>query len=322
MDDQLTYILLLAYTLDLLVGDPRWLPHLIVGYGKLIALGEKTLNKGRSKVFKGGLLTLILVAVAYLSAWWLIKELQKIGDSVHMVVSAVLFFYCLSNRSLINEGLAVFKSLTKEGLTAARKRLSWIVGRDTDHLDEQQVKKAVFETLSENLSDGVIAPLFYFFLLGIPGAMAYKMINTLDSMIGYKTERYLCFGQVAARLDDLANIVPSRLTAFLMLVVAGKLRGLLFVLKEGKKHSSPNAGYPEAALAYIMSCKLGGPNYYYGKLVMKPFIGQDKRSIEDKEIRKVVMLNLAVSLLAVIIMVVLFAFGKWETILDQFALHV
>ncbi|MEM9338301.1 MAG: adenosylcobinamide-phosphate synthase CbiB [Bacteroidota bacterium] len=299
-------ILSIAFVLDLVLGDPRWMPHLIVGYGNLIAFGEAQLNQGTHRLVKGGLLVLLLVPGVYFTSKIGLHFLDQLNDIAYLTISIALLFFCLANRTLIKEGVAVFHALIQEGLEAGRKRLSWIVGRETHRLDGQQIKKAVFETMSENLSDGVIAPLFYFALLGVPGAMAYKMINTLDSMIGYKNDQYLLFGRVAAKLDDAANYIPARLTALLMLIVTGKIKGLGFVRREGKKHSSPNAGYPEAALAYIVSCRLGGPNYYHGKRVEKPFIGVDTRLIEDKEIRRVVHINLTVSILFVFIIALIF----------------
>ncbi len=307
MEWSVIYVLLGAFCLDLLFGDPRWLPHLIVGYGKLIALGEKLLNSGTHLLVKGGVLTLVLVAGVYGVAEVGLRQLAAWNVYAYFVTSVMLLFYCLANRTLIAEGLAVFRSLKAGGLEAGRERLSWIVGRETHQLAEQQIRKATLETMSENLSDGVIAPLFYFALLGVPGAMAYKMINTLDSMIGYKNEKYQYFGRVAARLDDVANFIPARITALFMLLVTGRiLGGVGFVLREGKKHSSPNAGYPEAALAYILSCRLGGPNYYHGQLVEKPYIGHDTREIAHREINWVVRINLLVSTLTVGVIVALF----------------
>jgi len=189
--------------------------------------------------------------------------------------------------------------------------LSWIVGRETNNLNEQQIRIATFETMSENLSDGVIAPLFYFLILGVPGAMAYKMINTLDSMIGYKNDRYIWFGKFAARLDDVANYIPARITAVLMLVVQFKISGISFVFKEGKKHSSPNAGYPEAALAYLLNCQFGGPNYYHGKLVEKPFIGNNNRKIEHEEIKTAHQINYTVSIVFCFLIIGLLVLFKY-----------
>ncbi|NQX85833.1 MAG: cobalamin biosynthesis protein CobD [Flavobacteriaceae bacterium] len=289
--EQLIFLLPLgiAYVLDLTLGDPRWLPHPIRLFGNLIVFGERKLNQGQSRFSKGMLLTLILTSGTFLS-FYLIQFLLKPYPIIYVVVQSIFLFYAIANKSLIEEGKAVFNELAK-GIIQGRKRLSWIVGRDTSQLNEQQIKIAVFETLSENLSDGVIAPLFFYAILGVPGAMLYKMVNTLDSMIGYKNERYFYFGKFAAKLDDVFNYIPSRITAVIMLLVSGKIKHMFNVFKEGKKHTSPNAGYPEAALAYIIKCRFGGPNYYHGKLVDKPFIGIHDRKIEDHEFSKVARIN-------------------------------
>ena len=297
------YILFFGFCLDLLIGDPRWLPHLIVGYGNMIYFGEKQLNKSSFLILKGAFLTITLVGLSFLTPYLFFHFLNKTPFSLWLEIplSAILLFYCLANKTLVKEGKAVFDTLEKEGLAAGRKRLSWIVGRDTSQLSAQQIRIATLETLSENLSDGVIAPLFYFVCFGIPGAMAYKMINTLDSMIGYKNEKYLYFGRFAAKLDDVANYIPSRITAILMLLVTWKINHLRTVFQEGKKHSSPNAGYPEAALAIILNCRFGGSNIYFGKLVEKPFIGFNERTIEHSEIKKVSNINYGSSILFVIL---------------------
>jgi adenosylcobinamide-phosphate synthase len=309
MELSVIYILIGAFALDSIAGDPRWLPHLIVGYGNLISWGEKTLNFGKQRILKGGLLTLVLVSLTF-SVPYLIIDLLRGNKWIYSEVffSVVMLFYCLANRTLIKEGIAVFNVLEHKGIVEGRKRLSWIVGRDTSELNAQQIRKATLETMSENLSDGVIAPLFYFVCFGVPGIMAYKMINTLDSMIGYRSERYEKFGKIAAKLDDVANYIPARLTAVLMLVITFKLNGIVFLIREGKKHSSPNAGYPEAALAFILSCQFGGPNYYGGKLHNKPFIGHNNRQIEHKEIFRVAFINYFTSLLFILLAVLFFIY--------------
>ncbi|MEM6629308.1 MAG: adenosylcobinamide-phosphate synthase CbiB [Bacteroidota bacterium] len=300
------YILLLAFLLDSILGDPRGIPHLIVLFGKAISLGEKALNKGKNKFLKGLLLVLFLVASTYLSTYYLLEWLCVVHPFLADIVAIMILFYCLANRTLIKEGQAVFNTLEKQGLEAGRKRLSWIVGRDTSSLNEQQIRTATLETLSENLSDGVIAPLLYYFILGVPGAAVYKMINTLDSMIGYKSDRYRVFGKFAAKLDDVANLLPARITAFLMLGVTGKLKGLTFVFHEGKKHTSPNAGYPEAALAYILDCQFGGPNYYQGKLVEKPFLGNNPRILAHEDLKTASYVNWASSVLIIVLYILIF----------------
>jgi len=309
MELSVVYILIGAFVLDSVFGDPKWLPHLIVAFGNSINLGERLLNYGNQRIFKGGLLTLILVSFTFSIPYVIIDVLRdNKWMYTEVLFSILMLFYCLANRTLIKEGFAVFNVLEHKGIGEGRKRLAWIVGRDTTELNAQQIRKATLETMSENLSDGVIAPLFYFVCFGIPGIMAYKMINTLDSMIGYRNERYEKFGKIAAKLDDVVNYIPSRLTAVLMLLITFKLNGIVFLVREGKKHSSPNAGYPEAALAYILSCQFGGPNYYGGKLYTKPFIGQNNREIQHKEIFKVAFINYFTSLFFILLPVLFFLY--------------
>jgi len=302
--------LIIAYILDLLLGDPRWLPHPIRLFGNAIAKGEALLNKGKHRLLKGAVLTLVLCTAVYLFFW---SMLYFLPDVISIIFSIVFTFYALANRSLLQEGYAVFKALNIS-LEAGRKRLSWIVGRDTSQLTGNQVKTAVFETLSENLSDGVIAPLFYYLIGGLPAMMTYKMINTLDSMIGYKKEKYLYFGRFAARLDDVANYIPARLTALFMVLVTFSARGLKFIFRYGHRHASPNSGYPEAALAGILDLRFGGPNTYGGVLVEKPYIGENARTIEDREIHKVAYINHATTLLMILLIIIIFFYlraGLW-----------
>jgi adenosylcobinamide-phosphate synthase len=308
-------IIIVGYLLDLLLGDPRWLPHPIRLFGNVIAWFEKILNKGNYKLWKGALLTIGLCLLAF-SFFYSVQKLllhfipAPTGTLLYMLFTSIFVFYGLANRSLLQEGREVFMELKNKGLDAGRKRLSWIVGRDTTNLSENQIRVAVFETLSENLSDGVIAPLFYYAIGGLPAMMVYKMINTLDSMIGYKNERYLLFGKCAARLDDVANFIPARLTALLMVMVSGSKRGLLFIIKFGNKHASPNSGYPEAALAGILNCRFGGSNTYQGQLVNKPFIGEVARTIDHEEFNKIFFINHAVTLLCVTTIIFLCCYLK------------
>lgn len=293
--DNALIVLTAGYLLDLLLGDPRWLPHPIRLFGNIIAYGEQLLNKGTYRILKGALLSILLCTAVFL--------FFTVLQHYCFWLNILFVFYGLANKSLLQEGSAVFKALDTEGLEAGRKRLSWIVGRDTSQLNENQIRTAVFETLSENLSDGVIAPLFYYAIGGVPAMMTYKMINTLDSMIGYKNDRYYLFGRFAARLDDVANYLPARLTALLMILVTFSKRGLTFIFKYGHRHASPNSGYPEAALAGILDCRFGGPNTYNGQLVNKPYIGDNPRFIFDKELIKVKYINHAVTFVTVIIII-------------------
>ncbi|MCE7040846.1 adenosylcobinamide-phosphate synthase CbiB [Dyadobacter sp. CY312] len=297
--------LLIGYVLDLLIGDPDNWPHPVRVFGNLIAYFEKKLNRNSGRFMKGAVLAIALVLVVFsfftLINLWLINL-----EWPFMIVNGVFVWYGLANKSLITEGKNVFLALESGGIEAGRKRLSRIVGRDTSQLTPQQIHIAVLETMSENLSDGVIAPLFFFAIGGVPGMMAYKMINTMDSMLGYRNERYEKFGKFAARLDDVANFIPSRLTAFLMVLVTFSRKGFQFIFRYGHKHKSPNAGYPEAALAGILGCRFGGPNIYHGVVVDKPFIGETDRDIKPDEIRQVISINHKVCFVMVIILVISF----------------
>lgn len=289
------YPLLIGFVLDLILGDPRWLPHPIRFFGKLIAFGEHKLNTGNYKKLKGAFMTLVLVLSVYFALHFIVK-LTLNFKYLNLALLSVFVFYGLANHSLIKESYWVIRKLKKESVESARLQLSMIVGRDTQNLSENQIRIAVLETLSENLSDGVIAPLFFYFIGGVPLMFAYKMANTLDSMIGYKNTRYYYFGWFAAKFDDVLNFIPARLSTFLMVLITFSFRGLTFIFKYGRKHSSPNAGYPEAALAGILNCKFGGPSFYKGKLVDKPFIGKRDREIQDLDIYKTFLINFLTTL--------------------------
>lgn len=287
----LPLILPAAFLLDALLGDPRRLPHPIRLFGTLIGWFEKQFNQGAYRFLKGALISFFLIVTTW-AVFFLAEYFLKPYAWFHIGFSVIFIFYGLANRSLISEALEVERVLNKEGLEAGRKRLSWIVGRDTAQLNENQIRTAVLETLAENLSDGVIAPLFYYALGGLPLMFAYKMINTLDSMIGYKNERYVAFGRFAARTDDVFNFIPARLTAFLMILVTFRWDAVPVVLKCGKQHASPNSGYPESALAGILRCRFGGPNVYHGVLVEKPYIGSQERLIRHEDILKACRINM------------------------------
>ena len=288
--------LLLGWFLDLLIGDPAWLPHPVVGFGKMISFGEHRLNKGTHRKLKGALMAIVLISMVFAVAYFGLSILPPFG---RVGVDLILVFYCLAGTTLIREVRQVFLALDRS-LDEGRKQVARIVGRDTSELSAQEVRTAALETLAENLSDGVIAPLFWFAILGIPGMLAYKMVNTLDSMIGYKTDRYRDFGCWAAHIDDIANYIPARLTALLMIVAAGKPRLTAFVWRNGRNHASPNSGYPEAALAGILNCRFGGPHYYFGQLFDKPFIGTNDRPLTTDDMRTAVQINRTAEVLMVL----------------------
>lgn len=309
--------LLCGWVLDLVFGDPSKLPHPIVWFGKLIAAGEHQLNKGSHRRLKGALLAISLILFIFALAWLLRTVLGIFalfiydGTTIHQIplllyiFDILAVFYCLAGTTLIREVQQVFFALDRS-LEEGRQQVARIVGRDTSQLSAQEVRTAALETLAENLSDGVVAPLFWLLLLGTPGMLAYKMVNTLDSMIGYHTERYLEFGCIAAHIDDVANYIPARLTALLMVLSSGRLKLLGFVRKYGRNHASPNSGYPESALAAILDCRFGGPHYYFGELFDKPYIGSNPRELSTDDMKKAVRINRTAEILMVGIVAILF----------------
>ena len=292
--------LLLGYLLDLIFGDPERLPHPIVWFGKMISWGEHRLNRGRHRMAKGAVMSIAYILLVFFVLWGLIRLVPN--AILWCVLNTIIIFYCLAGTTLIREVRNVFLALD-ESLEAGRKQVARIVGRDTSQLTAQEVRTAALETLAENLSDGVIAPLFWLALLGVPGMAAYKMVNTLDSMIGYRTERYKDFGCWAARIDDIANYIPARLTAVLMVIASGKPTLLKFVWRNGRKHASPNSGYPEAALAGALDCRFGGPHYYFGELFDKPFIGENERDLTTADMLKAVRINRIAEVLMIALLI-------------------
>ena len=288
--------LLIGWLLDLVLGDPTWLPHPVVGFGKMIVFGEKRLNKGGHRKLKGAMMSVFLIVLVFTATWLICYPLT----SYLSLLTSILIFCCLAGTTLIREVREVFHAVDRS-LDEGRKQVARIVGRDTSELSAQEVRTAALETLAENLSDGVIAPLFWLAIGGVPTMMAYKMVNTLDSMIGYRTERYKDFGCWAAHIDDVANYIPARITALLMIIAVGKPQLISFVWRNGRNHASPNSGYPEAALAGILDCRFGGPHYYFGELFDKPYIGENARELTTADMQKAVRINRIVEVLAIIL---------------------
>ena len=295
---------LIGWLLDRLFGDPERLPHPVVLFGKMIAKGERMLNLGKWRVLKGALLAVMLISVVVFATWTMIVVADKVNIYLGMAMRAILVFYCLAGTTLIREVRQVFYAIDSS-LDEGRQQVARIVGRDTSELTDEEVRKAALETLAENLNDGVIAPLFWFAIGGMPAMMGYKMVNTLDSMIAYHSPRYLKFGKAAARIDDIANYIPARLTALLMLIAARRLNLVSFVMKYGPCHASPNSGWPEAALAGILGCRFGGPHKYFGETFDKPYIGNQDKPLTREDIEKAVRINRTAETLGVIIIILL-----------------
>lgn len=301
--------LLLAWLLDRWLGDPTWLPHPVVAFGRAISFCEHRLNKGRGRFLKGMLTAVVLVALTYLLTCALLRGASfYVSPWLEAALEVILIFFCLAGTTLVREVREVFRALDRS-LEDGRRQVARIVGRDTQALSAQEVRTAALETLAENLSDGVIAPLFWYLLLGVPGMMMYKMINTLDSMIGYRNERYRRFGCFAARLDDVANYIPARLTALLMIGVSGHPALWTFVRRYGRAHASPNSGYPEAALAGILDCRFGGPHDYFGEEVWKPYIGQNDRPLTTQDMEQAVRINRRAEVCMVLLIVLIQVVG-------------
>jgi adenosylcobinamide-phosphate synthase len=303
--DSPSALLMIAFLLDLAIGDPKWLPHPVVLMGKFIAEGERLLWSGEARwdFLAGMAITLGLVGISGGGAWALISLFSLLPPFSFFLATAGLASTTLATRGLLDALVRVENRLHVGNLVEARTELSHIVGRETHSLSEDKVIRASLESLAESTCDGIVAPLFYLFLGGIPLAMAYKAVNTLDSMIGYRTERYLYFGKFAARLDDVLNFIPSRLTAFLMVIATFPVRlnaklALRVLRRDHSSHLSPNAGYPEAALAGALGIRLGGPSVYFGKEVWKPYMGDDFTPVKIEMLKEARSLCLITAILS------------------------
>ncbi len=278
--DPVWWIIPAAFFLDMVLGDPLFLPHPIRFMGKAIEELEPVYRRiPVNPVISGGLFALSLIGLTWLIFFLVIRAAMAVSPVPGRIIQVVLVYYCISTRSLEQAAMKVYRALLGKGIEAARERLKMIVGRQVEDLSENQISRAAVETVAENLVDGVVSPLFFAAIGGAPLAMAYKMINTLDSMVGYKNDKYLLFGKVSARIDDAANFIPARLSIPMISLGAFLLNGrgktaFKTAVKEGGEHTSPNAGLSEAAFAGSLNIRLGGPGSYHGKRVVKPFIGK------------------------------------------------
>jgi adenosylcobinamide-phosphate synthase len=274
-----------AWFLDQLAGDPEWFPHPVRLIGYATARGEASLRQPNqselSELVSGGVLTLAIVTTSYYATRQLIHLTNRLSPAVSNTVETLLAWTCLAARNLEQEASSVVDAMDSGDLPLARLRLARIVGRDTESLDTPEICRALIETLAESASDGILAPLFYMTLGGVPLAMAYKAVNTLDSMIGHADQRYFYFGKAAARLDDAANYLPARLTAAAIVAASlfqkpyDPLAAWQTWRRDGNKHKSPNAGQPESAAAGALRVRLGGDNTYGGELVKATPIGHE-----------------------------------------------
>ena len=313
----LLIILPAAFLLDLILGDPLYLPHPIRWMGNAIELLEPAFrNISKNLSISGTFFAILLILATWAITFIFVIFAYKLSPMLGIVIEIVIIYWCISARSLRQSAMEVSRSLMNCGIKEAKEKVSLIVGRDVEKLTERGIVKATIETVAENLVDGVISPLFFAVIGGAPLAIAYKMVNTLDSMVGYKNEKYLYFGRTAARVDDVANFIPARLSVPVISLAAQILsRKGLHAFKtaslEGRNHSSPNAGFPEASFAGAMDVKLGGPNYYRGKLVHKPYIGKLFGEADIKHIKKACDIMMLSSILWLAILCVLTGFSHF-----------
>ena len=301
---------LIGYLLDLIVGDPMNFPHPIRLIGTLIGKLDKALNKRRARMLDGVLLCIIVVLATAFATTLVIVVSYKIHVALGIAVEAILTCYILAARSLQVESMKVYKKLKSGTLEEARYAVSMIVGRDTDVLDQEGVTKAAVETVAENTSDGVIAPMLYTALGGPILGFIYKAVNTMDSMVGYHNEKYEYFGKAAARLDDIFNYIPSRLSAVFMILasyICGKdysgREAVRIYKRDRNVTKSPNAGQTESVCAGALGIRLAGNAYYFGRLVEKPYIGDEGRSIEAEDIKRSCKLMYVTELITVLVSV-------------------
>ncbi len=306
------WILPAAYALDLLLGDPVRMPHPVRWMGRAIAWAEPLFRALFPDLrLSGALMASGLVVLCWAVVAAALAAVRKLDPTAAAAVEVLILYFCISTRSLASESESIYRALFSGSLALARNRLGRIVGRDTANLSREKIARATVETVAENLVDGLIAPLFFAVVGGVPLAAAYRMVNTLDAMIGYRSERYRRFGTFAARLDDVANWLPARMSVVLIAAAAQILSGrgrpaMRTAACEGNRHTSPNAGFPEAAFAGALAVRLGGPSRYGGELFDKPFLGEDYGPAAAGDILRARDLMILSSLLALAAMALLF----------------
>ena len=299
----------IAYVLDLIFGDPQNVVHPVQVIGKIISAGEKVLLRKKYKFLAGAVLNIFTVSITY-TLMYLISKSVKISV-FFMIIEIYLMYTIFSINSLAREGNRVYRILKEGDIEKARKDLSYLVSRDTEMMDEKMIIRSTMETISENTVDGIVAPMFYMFLGGMPLAMAYKAINTLDSMVGYKNEKYMDFGKFSAKVDDVANFIPARITGILI-VLASMILGydyknsLKIFLRDRKNHSSPNSAHSEASVAGALGVQFGGKVSYFGKEINKPTIGDKIKDFELEDIRKNIRIMYVTSFLSLVIFSLIF----------------
>lgn len=301
--------ILFAYVLDLVFGDPRWFPHPVKGIGWLVNRLENPVRKIFSNQRAAGIIFfVIIVSVIYGLTWHIIEAAKHFNEVLGLILSTIIIYTTLSIKDLRVESMEVYRALKNNDIPLARKKLAMIVGRDTEELSKQNIVRATVETVAESIVDGIIAPLFYAFIGGAPLAIAYKTVNTLDSMIGYKNEKYKDFGWFSAKLDDIINFVPGIISGVLIPVASffvGKniVNSIRIIFCDGIRNMV--SGIPESAVAGALEVQLGGVNFYNSVPVLKPFLGDNKNMLEEKHIKITIYIAYICSLLTLILGLIL-----------------
>lgn len=304
----------IGYIIDLIVGDPYSFPHPVRYIGKLIKITENNIRKiaksDKGLKVGGFFLWFITVGITYLITYAVVK-LSSFNEIVFMLVNSFIIYTTLATKCLKDEAVKIYNVLKTGDLEKSRIQLSYIVGRDTTNLSKQEIIRATVETVAENTVDGIIAPMFYAFIGGAPLAMAYKAINTLDSTVGYKNDKYMNLGFASAKIDDIANYIPARISVILMTLGSMILgydykKCLKISIRDRKNHKSPNCAYPEGAVAGALGVQLGGTNIYFGKSVYKPTIGDKNREIEKDDIVKTNRIMYATSITSMVVFTLIF----------------
>lgn len=287
--------LTIGFILDLLIGDPNNPFHPVRGIGWLASKLEIIFRRFLKKYLRlAGLIVWVLTIIStFIITYGIIFVFSEINKYLALIVQGIIIYFCISAKGLVVEGYGVMKYLKEGDIKKARKRLSYIVGRDTENLDSNGVIRAVIETIAENISDGVIAPILFAGIFGAAGSMVYKAVNTMDSMFGYKNDRYIEFGYFPAKLDDVFNYIPARITGILIVISSFFLKknyknSLKTYKRDRYNHTSPNSAHPEAAMAGALDIQLGGSNYYFGKIVEKPLIGDKIKEIEVCDVKNTI----------------------------------
>lgn len=312
-------IIVSAILLDLIIGDPKWLPHPVVGFGKCISFLEKRWNVFPFQKQKGLLLSAVVVGMTYLLSFLVVYFAYSLHYTIGIIVEIYLIFTTIAIKGLKQAAIEVAKPLLKGDLPKARIALSWIVGRDTKDLAEGEMVRGTVETTAENTVDAILSPLFWALIGGAPAALAYRAVNTLDSMVGYKNKRYLEFGWASARLDDVMNWIPSKIAALCIWLSAiilspARLQKCLFItFRDAPKHPSPNSGWPEAMVAGLLGVQLGGRNTYEGRISERAKLGNADRELNPADIFKTIQYMHGCWMIFIILLVVFYIiiFSKW-----------